>query len=126
VNVPNNKPDLPGYNPDMPTRPGDELYAVMDREAKDEAERHDSKILYDALQARRGLLGGATEIPTDDRKLSEQILAKAQKRSAELSDTLAQTTTQTSPAASSPIPWWLWLAWIIAIAGAIAAYMYLV
>ena len=63
----------------------EDLYSVVDREAKDDAERRDSRVLVDALHSRRDQLDGASQIPAKDAKLSEQILGEARKRSAQIS-----------------------------------------
>ena len=93
-----------------------------DRDARDEAERRESRVLLDALTQRRTLLGGESTVP-DDRKLSETILAAAQKRSAQIrASQISTTRLETSNAA---IPWWLKLAWVAAIVGVVAAFWYL-
>jgi hypothetical protein len=102
--------------------PGEELLKVVDREAKDEVERRESRVLYEALRTRKDQIGAVTQIPARDEKLSEQILNQARSRSAEISATRQRSGSQAVEAASKPIPWWLYLAWLVAIAGVIAAF----
>jgi hypothetical protein len=101
---------------------GDELLKVVDSEAKDEAERRESRVLYEALRTRRDQIGAVNQIPARDEKLSEQILNQARSRSAEISAARQRSASQAIEAASKPIPWWLWLAWLVAIAGVILAF----
>jgi hypothetical protein len=101
---------------------GEELLKVVDREAKDEAERRESRVLYEALRTRKDQIGAVNQIPARDEKLSEQILNQARSRSAEISAARQRSGSQAVEAASKPIPWWLWLAWLVAIIGAIAAF----
>ena len=104
----------------------DDIYAVDDREAKDDAERRESRVLYEALRARKDQIDGINQIPAKNDKLSEQILGEARKRSAEISGVARQPSpSQAIQIATRPIPWWLWLAWVVAIAGAIAAFKFL-
>jgi hypothetical protein len=105
--------------------PGDDLFAVVDREAKDDAERRESRVLYEALRTRKDQIGAVTQIPAKDEKLSEQILAEARSRSAEISAARHRSGSQAVEAASKPIPWWLWLAWLLAIAGVIVAFKFI-
>ena len=100
----------------------EDIYSVVDREAKDEAERRDSRVLYDALLARRGEVGGLSHIPIRDNKLSEQILGEARKRSAQISASRQSSISQALQPPARPIPWWLWLAWIVAITGVVIAF----
>ena len=116
----NNAPTINGYEVGMGT-PRDDLFATVDREAKDDAERRESRVLFDALANRRDLIGGVNQIPAKDEKLSEQILGEARKRSAEIRAS-RQSTGQAAQAAVRPIPWWLWLAWIAAIAAVVAGF----
>jgi hypothetical protein len=102
--------------------PPEDLYSVVDREAKDEAERRESRILFEALQARRGQLDGASQIPAKDTKLSEQILGEARKRSAQISASRQSSISQTLNPPARPVPWWLWLAWIVAIVAVVVAF----
>jgi hypothetical protein len=100
----------------------EDLYSVVDREAKDEAERRDSRVLFDALHARRSEVGGLSQIPIRDNKLSEKILSEARKRSAQISASRQSSISQALQPPARPIPWWLWVAWLIAIAGVVAAF----
>ncbi|MBA3938855.1 MAG: hypothetical protein H0X38_15515 [Planctomycetes bacterium] len=104
----------------------EELFAVVDQEATDEAERRDSRILYDALAARRDQVGGVSEIPAEDRTLSGKILAEARNRSAAITASRrGANTSQSLQSRSRPIPWWLWLAWITAIVAVALAFKFL-
>jgi hypothetical protein len=105
--------------------PREDLYSVVDREAKDDAERRESRVLIDALHTRRDQLDGASQIPARDPKLSEQILGEARKRSAQISASRQASISQSLNAAAKPIPWWLWLAWILAVAAVVAAFSFL-
>ncbi len=96
------------------------------REARDPQEAKDSKLILAALVARRNELGAAAQIPNDP-KLSEQILAEARTRSTELhrDQTIgAAVSNRAAVAEGHGIPWWLWLAWIGAIAAAVTAFKY--
>lgn len=114
---------VPPRTTDMASR--DDLYAVVDKESKDDAERRESRVLVDALRNRREQIDGASQIPAKDAKLSEQILGEARKRSAQISASRQASISQALNPPSRPIPWWLWLAWILAIAGVVVAFMYL-
>ena len=103
----------------------DDLYATVDQEAKDDAERRESRVLVDALRTRRDQLDGASQIPAKDAKLSEQILGEARKRSAQISASRQASISQALHPPSKPIPWWLWLAWILAIAAVVVAFSFL-
>ena len=103
----------------------DDLYAVVDKEAKDDAERRESRVLVDALRTRRDQIDGASQIPAKDVKLSEQILGEARKRSAQISASRQASISQALTPPAKPIPWWLWLAWILAIAGVVSAFSFL-
>ncbi|HYE05303.1 MAG TPA: hypothetical protein VEL07_07210 [Planctomycetota bacterium] len=98
----------------------DEFYATVDRETADERERQSSKVLYEALKSRRDDVGGASRIPADDRQLSETILAEARKRSAQISAGTRRST-QVLATPTRPIPAWLIIAWLAAIAAVITA-----
>ncbi len=98
----------------------DEFYATVDRETADERERQSSKVLYEALKGRRDDVGGASRLPADDRQLSETILAEARKRSAQISAGTRRST-QVLATPARPIPGWLILAWLAAIAAVVAA-----
>lgn len=103
----------------------EDLYSVVDREAKDDAERRESRVLVDALRSRRDQLDGASQIPARDPKLSEQILGEARKRSAQISASRQASISQALNASAKPIPWWLWLAWILAVAAVVSAFSFL-
>ena len=100
-------------------------YSVVDREAKDDSERRESRVLIDALRSRREQLSGSSQIPARDTKLSEQILGEARKRSAQISASRQASISQALTPPTKPIPWWLWLAWVLAIAGVVAAFRFL-
>lgn len=96
-----------------------ELYAQIDREAADDRERTASKALYRALKENRQDISGQAQIP-DDPRLSERILAEARTRSAQIS---AASRRAEAEHQSGGIPWWLWLAWALAVAGFAAAWL---
>ena len=99
-----------------------ELYSTIDREARDDGERRDSKVIYEALKRRRDDIGGAAEIPAEDKQLSERILNAARTRSTQLSGARASAVSGRPASTGAPIPWWLIVAWIVAIAGVAAAW----
>jgi hypothetical protein len=101
-----------------------DFYSVVDREAKNDVERRDSRVLFDALQSRRDEIGGAAQIPARDAKLSEQILGEARKRSAHIKASRQASISQALHPPSRPIPAWLWFAWLLAVAGVVAAFTY--
>jgi hypothetical protein len=103
----------------------EDIYAVVDQQATDQAERRDSRALVDALHARRDHISGTSQIPAKDDKLSEQILGEARKRSAQISASRQAAISQSLTPQAKPIPWWLWLAWILALVGVILAFTYL-
>ena len=103
----------------------EDIYATVDSEAKDDAERRESRVLLDALTSRRDQLGGVAQIPAHDQKLSEQILAEAKKRSAQISASRQQSVSQSLQPPTRPIPWWLWVAWIVAVAGVVIAFSFI-
>jgi len=100
-----------------------ELFAEIDRSAKDEAERHDSKAIYDALKRHAPAVGGQAALP-DDRQLSERILSEARTRSAEVA-AAKRTASARLQAQSAPIPWWVIIGWVLAIAALAAAWRWL-
>ena len=102
----------------------EDLYSVVDREAKDDAERRESRVLVEALHSRRDQIGGSSQIPAKDAKLTEQILGEARKRSAQISASRQASISQSLTPPAKPIPWWLWLAWALAIAGVVMAFTY--
>lgn len=93
---------------------------IDDRDAQDDRERQDSRILLDTLSARRAEIGGEAVIP-EDKQLTERILEAAKKRSTELSG--ARTgSVRTVTSQGKPISWWLWIAWPLAIAAVAATF----
>lgn len=106
-----------------PRRNEAETFAAIDKETASEAEKRDSRILYQALSRNRDALGGQAAVPADDRNLSEKILAEARSRSAEIAATQRKASARHA-VSGAPIPWWLWAAWILAIAGLVAAFWY--
>ena len=103
-----------------PVDPKDDVYATIDREAADDRERQASRVLYEALKANRDAIDGESRLPAEDRQLSETILAEARRRSAQISAG-ARRSTQVLAAPAKPIPTWLILAWLLAIAAVIVA-----
>ena len=98
-----------------------ELFGEIDRTAKDQAERQDSKAIYAALKQHGGAVGGEASLPSDDRQLSERILAHARTRSAEVA-AARRTASSRLPAQGAPIPWWVLLGWLLAIIGLAVAW----
>jgi hypothetical protein len=103
----------------------DELMKVVDSQSQDEAERRDSRILYQALHERRNQIGAINQIPANDPKLSEQILSQARNRSAEISAARLTSGSQLVESASKPVSWWVVLAWLFAVVAVVLALMYL-
>lgn len=100
-----------------------ETFSAIDKEAASEAEKRDSRILYQALSRNREALGGQAAVPADDGHLSQKILSEARSRSAEIAATQRKASARHA-VSGAPIPWWLWLAWTLAIAALIAAFWY--
>ena len=96
-----------------------ELNRAIADAATNPDERRASQALVRALGERGASLGGGG-LPADDSAISERILAEARVRSARI-------TGETDPAPIPPVrvPWWLWLAWAVAIVGAVVAWTYL-
>ena len=105
----------------QPSRDDAELFAEIDRAARDAAERHDSKAIYGALKRHAPTVGGEAQLPAEDRELSERILAQARSRSAEVAAARRSASTRLQ-AAGAPIPWWVVLGWLLAIVGLVAAW----
>ncbi len=85
-----------------------------------------SATLRQALAQRRDALGAASGLPMDDKALTERILGEARRRSETIS--LKQQVAGSSArqgAQSQGIPWWLNLAWILAVILVIIAWVYL-
>ena len=95
---------------------------IDDRDAKDDQERRESRLLLDALRQRRAALGGEASVP-DDKRLTETIMLEAQKRSAQISASRASTARLDVPGASIPV--WVIIGWLLAIGGAVVAFLYL-
>jgi len=100
-----------------------ETFSAIDKEAANDGEKRDSRILYQALSRNREALGGQAAVPADDRHLSEKILASARSRSAEIAAGQRKASARHS-VSGAPIPWWLWLAWVVALGGLVAAFWY--
>jgi len=62
----------------------DPLYRTIDEEARDERESQESKLLYEALVARKEELAGGGKVG-EDPELAARIHREAEKRSAEIS-----------------------------------------
>jgi hypothetical protein len=63
----------------------------------------------DALRAHRDKASGSASVPLHDEQLSSKLMAEARSRSQEIRDA-------SSKRVDKPVPWWLWLAWLAAIA----------
>ena len=82
------------------------------------AERKASQIMVEALRAHRDKASGLAAVPPTDPQLSSKIMAEARSRSQEIRNAAAKRV-------EKPIPWWLWLAWIAAIALFAAGWLWL-
>jgi len=103
----------------------DALFEVVDREAADDVERNASRILYQALQDRKETLGGQAQIPLDDKHLSEVIFAEARQRSAQITGLANGAVSDRLDPPARAIPVWLIIAWIVAIALVVTAFLVL-
>lgn len=100
-----------------------DTFAAIDGAQASDRDKRDSRILYQALHRNRDAVGGQAALPPDDQHLSERILAEARSRSAEIAANQRQGSARHS-VSGAPIPVWLWLAWIVAIGGLVAAFWY--
>jgi hypothetical protein len=82
------------------------------------ADRKASQIMVEALRAHRDKASGLAAVPLTDPQLSSKIMAEARSRSQEIRNAAAKRV-------EKPIPWWLWLAWIAAIALFAAGWLWL-
>jgi hypothetical protein len=92
----------------------EDSFEAIDDTTADPAVRKDSQLIYDALRERRDDLKTEKSLP-EDRALSEKILAEARTRSAQISASRGGSSHR-AQAVAAGIPWWLIVAWIIAIA----------
>ncbi len=88
------------------------------------AERHESKVLMDALAQRKDQLGAAAMIPSNDQALAERILGEARRRSEQISASRNQATSSRTLAQRERIPWWLIALWVVFIILVIAAFRF--
>lgn len=90
------------------------------------ADARASAAILAALRQRRASLGGEAGSPVDDGRLSERILSEARVRSARIAGSAVgagpSDRSARVAAPGRPIPWWLWLAWLAALAGAALAW----
>jgi len=92
------------------------LFQAIDREAEDPREGEESKIIYDALAARKGELGGSASIPADDPELTDSIREAATRRSEELRSGSEGVSSKALPMQQDdPVQASLWMAWAVAI-----------
>ena len=96
-----------------------EIDQAITEAVTDPDEQRASRVLARALGERSSTLGGGG-LPADDRAISERILTEARVRSARIAGEHV-VDVDVSPA----IPWWLWLAWAVALVAAAAAWKYL-
>lgn len=88
-------------------------------------ERRDSKALMEALAERKDSLGAASQLPAEDHALSDRILGEARRRSEQISASRNPAASTHIPKAAERIPWWIYVAWVVAIVGSILAFRYL-
>ena len=89
------------------------------------AERQESKVLMDALAARKAELGADAQLPPTDHALSERILGEARRRSEQISASRNPVVSSGTSAQAEKVPLWIWLAWIVALAATAAAFRFL-
>ncbi|MFW5860526.1 MAG: hypothetical protein ACOCYP_10915 [Planctomycetota bacterium] len=90
----------------------------------DAEEASDSQALYHLLKSRADQVGGVAEIPAEDQKLSREIYAQAESRSREISALRQMSeSARVRSDTGKPIPVWMWTAWILAIVGAVVAFL---
>lgn len=87
--------------------------------APSDEDRRASRVIVDALRAHAGAASGAAAVPERDPQRSSALMAEARTRSQEIRLSAA------ARPADRPIPWWLWLAWLAAIALFAAAWTWL-
>jgi hypothetical protein len=101
----------------MSTPEQDQLHDAIDEGTSDPRLRQDSRLILQALQAKKDQLKGETALP-QDQSLSERILADARRRSAQISASRGGTGHR-AQAPSRSIPWWMIIAWLVAIAAVV-------
>ena len=79
--------------------------------AGSKADQQASQQIVSALRTHRDSVSGVAAIPLKDEQLSSKIMASARTRSQEL-----QKSASTSSTAERPVPVWLVLAWLAALA----------
>lgn len=88
--------------------------------ATGDVDRQTSQAVVDVLRAHRGAVSGSAAVPEVDPVLSSRVMAEARTRSQEI-----RLSATSGPArVDRPIPWWLWLAWIVAIAAFVAMWVW--
>lgn len=85
-------------------------------------EHRASQVLMDALAARKAALGGAAQLPAEDKALSERILGEARRRSEQISASRNPAASSQTLAQQERIPWWIVAAWIVAIIATVAGF----
>ncbi|MEK7413153.1 MAG: hypothetical protein AAB263_07535 [Planctomycetota bacterium] len=76
-----------------------------------EADQQASRQIVSALRTHRDSVSGVAAVPLKDEQLSSKIMASAKTRSQELQKSAAPSAT-----AERPVPMWLILAWVAALA----------
>lgn len=89
-----------------------------------EVDKRDSQLIYEALRRHKDALAGEAQLPSEDRVLSERILAQARTRSAEIRDA-SRSATSRQLGTGRPLPLWLILAWVAVTVGLVLAWVYL-
>ena len=89
------------------------------------AERQESKVLMEALNARKAALGADAQLPPEDRALTERILGEARRRSEQISASRNPAASSGTTAQAEGVPWWIWVAWVVAIAATVVAFRFL-
>ena len=89
------------------------------------AERQESKVLMEALTARKAELGADAQLPSEDRALTERILGEARRRSEQISASRNPVASSSTTVQAEGVPWWIWVAWGVALAATFAAFRFL-
>ena len=102
-----------------------DMEKLIEAEAVDENESRATKQLYSALMENRKALSGGGKVAETDQAFSEQLHREASRRSAEIS-AYQNSSSRLKPVDGDPVPKWVLAAWVVAIAGVIGLFWWLV